>query len=174
MTKFNPIGSALTVVLVLLFLFILIDGAGQPIQARLFPMTVGIIGLVLTSIQLIREIIILVKVVRGGKEEDTSAEDASPEGASDFAITAEEKTRAGKLRAAEQFIWLGALLLSLWLIGFHVAVPMIVGLYLLRHRESWLIVGGVTAGVAAVVLVVFDNLLNLPFPPGQLTQLMGL
>lgn len=174
MSKFNPIGSALTVILVLLFLFILIDGADQPIQARLFPMTVGIIGLALTSIQLIKEIVILVKVVRGREHDDKAADDNSPEGASDFAITAEEKTRTGKLRAAEQFVWLGALLLALWLIGFHVGVPLIVGLYLLRHRESWLIVGGVSAGVAGIVWAVFDNLLNLPFPAGQLTQLVGL
>lgn len=178
MKQWNPIGSVLTVIMVVLFAFILIDGAGQPIQARLFPMTVGIVGLTLSIIQLLKEIVVLVKRGRAhaveGYTEEPEADSSDPSGASDFAITAEEKTKIGRLRAAEQFLWLGGLLLALWLIGFHVAVPLMVGLYLLRHRESWIIIGGVSAGVAVVVWAVFDNLLNLPFPTGILVRMLGL
>lgn len=176
--QWNPIGSVLTVIIFSLFAFILIDGIGQPVQARLFPMTVGLVGLVLSMIQLIKEITILIKRARmqakEGYIDQPDADDNDPSGASDFAITAEEKTRTGRLRAAEQFIWIGGLLLSLWLIGFHIAVPLMVGLYLLRHRESWVIIAGVSAGVAVVVWLVFDNLLNLPFPKGILFRMLGL
>lgn len=169
MKKFNPIGSTLTLVLVILFAFVLFDAMGKPIQARLFPMMVGGIGLALTLVQLFKEIVALLR----WKGEAGSKEDAQ-QGATDFAITDEEKTRAGKLRAAEQFLWIGALVAALWLVGFHVGVPLVVGLYLYRQRESWLIVLGVSAGIAVVVWGAFDQLLNLPFPPGVLMEMLGL
>lgn len=178
MKHWNPIGSILTLIMVALFSFILIDGAGQPIQARLFPMTVGVVGLFLSVIQLIKEFVVIIKRVRAhaveGYVEAPEVATNDPAGASDFAITAEEKTKLGRLRAAEQFLWLGGMIIGLWLIGFHVAVPAMVGLYLLRHRESLFVVGGVTAGVAVVVWAVFDNLLNLPFPTGVLVKMIGL
>jgi hypothetical protein len=167
MSRF-PRRSLITVSLLGVFGYVIFGAVGEPLQAKLFPMTVGVIGLALVLFQLVREL-------RGGLTaagtDGAGQDDAA--GAGDFTITAAERTREGRLRALEQFGWLAGLLLGLWLLGFYVALPLMVALYLLRYRERPLLVGALTVGVALVVWGVFDRLLHLPFPAGKLFVWLG-
>jgi|GEM_PF-1088813 hypothetical protein len=162
--------SMLTLGLLLVFGYVIFEAVGQPIQAKLFPMTVGSVGFGLVAIQFGRELWTAWTESVGG----VAAKAGQQEGATDFAITDIEKTRIGRLRAAEQFGWLAGLLGGLFLLGFYISVPLMVGLYLLRHRESPKLIIAMTVGVALVVWGVFNQLLNLPFPQGLILEWLNL
>jgi hypothetical protein len=71
--------------------------------------------------------------------------------------------------------WLIGFFAAIVLLGYPVAVPLLVFLYLkLQGREGW-VVSGVFAGVVwAVFFAVFDRLLHLPFPAGWIPAWLGL
>ncbi|AFP30224.1 tripartite tricarboxylate transporter TctB family protein [Marinobacter sp. BSs20148] len=165
---FKP--SLVTLGLLFVFGYVVLEAVGQPIQAKLFPMTVGIIGFVLVAIQFGRELWTAWRACEGSLAENTDPQ----EGATDFAITDIEKTSIGRLRAAEQFGWLAGLLGGLFLLGFYISVPLMVCLYLLRHRERPRLIIIMTVGVALVVWGVFNQLLNLPFPQGLILEWLDL
>lgn len=167
--------STITVLLLALFIYIVIGGSGMAIQARLFTLAVGWIGIVIVGIQLIRELVQQFRenaLVAGGNERAVAEEDAVGDQV-DFAVTDEEKTAYGRLAAIEQFGWLWGMILGLWLLGFYISVPAMVGLYLRRHGESWLLTILMTAGIWLAVWGLFNQLLYLPFPRGLVFTLMN-
>lgn len=167
--------STITVLLLVLFVYIVIGGSGMSTQARLFTLAVGWIGIVIVSVQLVRELI--QQRVENRKEASghAFAEEVGegPGGNVDFAVTDEEKTTYGRLAAIEQFGWLWGMIFCLWLLGFYLSVPAMMGLYLRRHGESWLLTLLMTAGIWLAVWGLFHELLYLPFPEGYLFRLIG-
>jgi hypothetical protein len=168
-----PRRSLATVALAVVFGYVIYEVAGQPMQAKLFPMVVGVIGLTLVLITLVRELREGILAARADAASREATGEDNSAGAGDFSITEIEKTREGKLRALEQFGWLAGLLAGLWLLGFYIAVPLLVALYLLRSRERLMLVAPMTAGTAVIVWL-FNELLNLPFPAGQLLVWLNL
>lgn len=168
--SYLPRSSLIPFGLLLIFGYVIFEASGKPMQAKLFPMTVGIIGFLLISVQLARELWTAWKTDPTKTDRKTDQQ----EGAADFAITDVEKSRVGRLRAAEQFAWLAGLLAGLFLLGFYISVPLMVGLYLWRHQESPRFVITMTVGVAVVVWGVFNQLLNLPFPQGLILEWLAL
>ena len=127
----------------------------------MYPWAVSIIALVLLAWQLVREILPTTRV-------------ESHETGADMDFTEDEASSEGKRRTLEMFIWIYGFAAFLWLVGFYVAIPLMVFLYLVRHRESPTltvvlptIAGGLTWGV-------FGYFLHLPFPPGILLEMAGL
>jgi len=145
------------------FAYAVIEAADMPIQARLYPWVVGGVALALLAWQLIRELL-----PRG---DDDGA--ARPTGA-DLDFTEEEASRAGRRRALELFGWLYGFAALLWLIGFFLAIPLMVGLYLARSRESALMIAALAGGAGLATWLIFGHFLHLPFPPGLLVELAGL
>lgn len=164
--SYLPRSSLVTLGLLLIFGYVIFEAVGKPMQAKLFPMTVGVIGFVLMVIQLGWELWTVWKTEHTKPDRKANQQ----EGAADFAITDVEKSRIGRLRAAEQFGWLAGLLAGLFLIGFYISVPLMVGLYLWRHHESPKFIITMTVGTAVVVWGVFNQLLNLPFPQGLIIE----
>lgn len=164
--SYFPRSSLVTLSLLLIFGYVIFEALGKPMQAKLFPMTVGILGFLLIAIQLVRELWTAWKKDHTKPEGETKEEG----GAADFAITDVEKSRIGRLRAAEQFAWLAGLLAGLFLLGFYISLPLMVGLYLWRHQESPRFIFIMTVSVAVVVWGVFNQLLNLPFPQGLMLE----
>lgn len=161
---------ALTAIFFALFVYLVVESLGFSIQARLFPLIIGVVGAVLTGIQLIREI----KSSLSSETTSEADQGSQPQaGNSDFAITESELTREGRLRALEQFGWLGALLLSIWLFGFYLGVPLLVGLYMLREKEKLTLILPAVAAVAVVIWGVFHKLISLPFPEGVVLNALG-
>ncbi len=167
--------STITVLLLLLFIYIVIGGSGMSAQARLFTLAVGWIGIGVIAVQLVRELIqqYSENQIMASGQSLAEQEDEGPGGNVDFAVTDEEKTTYGRLAAIEQFGWLWGMIFCLWLLGFYISVPAMMGLYLRRNGESWLLTILMTAGIWLAVWGLFHELLYLPFPEGYLFRLLG-
>lgn len=91
--------------------------------------------------------------------------------ARDFQLSIGKDTVRRTLAAAG---WIFAFFAAIVLLGFPVAVPLFVFLYLrLQGRESWLVCIVMTAAVWGVFYGLFDLLLHLPFPAGWLLAWLG-
>lgn len=158
--RFQP-RTLLTLSLIAMFAYVVIAASDMPIQAKLYPWTIGLIALTLLTYQLVREIL-------------PSAEENSRETGVDFDFTKEEASPEGRRRALELFAWLYGFAALLWLIGYYLAIPLMVFLYLLRHRETRTIMIALPLGAGTATWGVFGYFLHLPFPPGVLLEMAGL
>lgn len=168
--------STITVLVFLIFSYVYNFGSGLSSQAGLFPLMIGLAGMLLSGAQLLKELrqsFLDIQQMRSGhgavekKPKDTS-------GAVDFEISEEEETKIGRLRALEQFGWLFGMLAGLYYLGFYITLPLMVILYTLRYREKWWMALALGAGLWFVVWALFSNLLNLPFPKGVALTFLGL
>jgi hypothetical protein len=70
--------------------------------------------------------------------------------------------------------WILAFFAAIVLLGFPIAIPLFVFLYLkLQGREGWLLSIVMTAAIWGVFYGLFDLLLHLPFPAGWLFTWLG-
>jgi len=137
-----------------------VSGAGTiaaldwPLKAKLFPMVIGIPLFCLAAAEVAW--ILLAKVA-----EEKMPEDEVPP----------EVARRRSLLAAA---WILGFLASVVLLGFPIAVPLFVLLYLkLQGRERWGISIAITLGTWTLFYGLFDRLLHLPFPAGWLFSWTG-
>jgi len=137
-----------------------VSGAGTiaaldwPLKAKLFPMVIGIPLFCLAAAEVAW--ILLAKVA-----EEKMPEDEVPP----------ELARRRSLLAAA---WILGFLAAVVLLGFPIAVPLFVLLYLkLQGRERWGISIAITLGTWALFYGLFDRLLHLPFPAGWLFSWTG-
>lgn len=158
--RFQP-RTILTLLFILVFAYVVYAAWDMPIQAKLYPWTVGLIALALLAYQLVREIM-------------PSDTENSRETGVDIDFTDEEASREGKRKALELFGWLYGFALLLWLLGFFVSVPLMVLAYMLRHRESMVMTISLPVGCGLVTWIVFGHFLHLPFPPGIILEALGL
>jgi hypothetical protein len=121
-----------------------------PWKAALFPLVIGIPLFCLATTELLWALF--------GMEEKREATDTG-----------------AQRRVARVAAWMIAFFAAIALLGFPVAVPLFVFLYLkLQGGEAWVMSIGLTAGVFAVFYGLFDALLHLPFPAGWLWGWLGL
>ena len=70
--------------------------------------------------------------------------------------------------------WMLAFFAAILLLGFPIAVPLFVFLYLrLQGREGWVVSIVMTAAIWGVFYGLFDLMLHLPFPAGWLLSWFG-
>jgi hypothetical protein len=70
--------------------------------------------------------------------------------------------------------WILAFFAAIVLLGFPIAVPLFVLLYLkLQGREGWVLSLVVTLAIWGVFYGLFDLMLHLPFPAGWLVEWLG-
>jgi hypothetical protein len=94
-----------------------------------------------------------------------------PGEARDFQLSIGNDTVRRTLVAAG---WIFGFFAAVVLLGFPVAVPLFVFLYLkLQGRESWVVSIAMTAAVSGVFYGLFDLMLHLPFPAGWLLAWLG-
>lgn len=136
-----------------------VSGAGTiaafdwPLKAKLFPMVIGIPLFCLAAAEVAW--ILLAKA-----PEEEMPDEVPP-----------ELARRRSLLAAA---WILGFLASVVLLGFPIAVPLFVLLYLkLQGRERWGISIAITLGTWALFYGLFDLLLHLPFPAGWLLSWFG-
>ena len=153
--------TVLTLFFIVVFAYVVFESQDMPEQARMYPYTISIIALVLLAWQLLREIL-------------PSRVVESRETGADVDFTEEEASSEGKKRTLELFVWIYGFGLALWLIGFFVAIPVMVFAYLLRHREGWIVTIAMPAVAGGATWGLFNNLLHLPFPPGVIFEMLGL
>ncbi|HEV8107953.1 MAG TPA: tripartite tricarboxylate transporter TctB family protein [Burkholderiales bacterium] len=148
--------------LALSLLIMIVSGYGVvaatawPWKAALFPLVIGVPLFALAAAEALWTLF--------------GAEPASEE-ARDFQLSIGTDTVHRTLVAAG---WIFAFFAAIVLIGFPIAVPLFVFLYLkLQGREGWGISIAITLGTWAVFYGLFDLLLHLPFPAGWLLSWSG-
>jgi hypothetical protein len=93
----------------------------------------------------------------------------------DFQIASNLPSKVAARRTLEALGWMLGFLAAIALLGFPVAVPVFVFLFLkLQGRERWGFSLAFSAAVWGFFYAVFDRLLHLPFPAGWIQGWLGL
>jgi len=149
--------AQITFSLFILFFFVLFLWMARdwPLQARLFPLAIGIPMLVIAAVRL------------GLDLKGTAAKTSPPESRVDFQFTQGMDIAQVTRRTITMFLWIWGGLLSVWLFGFAFTIPLLVFLYLkVQSGESWLLSMGLAVSAWLILWGLFDKLLHLPFPRG--------
>ena len=147
------------------FAFFIYEAREWRLQARLYPWAIGIPMLVLAPAQLVLEL-------RGKTRRDSSGNAPVD---FQFTYTQTVDKSVSRRRTFNIFSWIFGFLVSVWLLGFSLSVPLLVFLYLkFQAREGWLLSVLFTAASWLLFWGLFDRLLHLPFPEGQLFIWLGL
>ncbi|MBI4528812.1 MAG: tripartite tricarboxylate transporter TctB family protein [Deltaproteobacteria bacterium] len=153
-------------VILVFFIVFVYQAKDWRLQARLYPWAIGIPMLVLAVTLLVREL-----MGKDKKQEDGPGSTNAPV---DFRFSHAGQTGARR-RTLNIFGWIFGFFFGIWFVGFAIAVPVFVFLYLkVRGGEGWGISLGLTACAWFAFWGLFTWLLNLPFPDGQLMVWLGL
>jgi len=132
-------------------------------QARLYPWAIGIPMLILAIIQVILDL-------KGVKAKQST--DAAPV---DFQFTKEIEPAIAKKRAITMFAWLFGFFIAILLVGFSIAIPLMMFTYMrFQGKESWVLSLVLTVIAFTCYYLLFVRVLNLPFPEGLLLPWLGL
>ncbi|HET8568990.1 MAG TPA: tripartite tricarboxylate transporter TctB family protein [Candidatus Limnocylindria bacterium] len=119
--------------------------------ARTFPMAVAVFGLVLALLALV-----LPARKADAPEPDELSDDVR------------------RRRTAAAVGWIAAFFLAVWALGFLVAIPLATVAYLRACGERWPVTAAIAAASWAFVYGLFDRVLHVPLPPGELLRAAGL
>jgi hypothetical protein len=148
-------------VFVIFFIVFLYEAREWRMQARLYPMAIGIPMLILAIIQVILDL----------KGVERKQADAAPV---DFQFAQSVEPVLARKRTLNIFGWLLGFFIGIWLLGFNVTIPLMVFGYLkIQSGEKWWLSLTLTAIAWAFFWTLFVWLLNLPFPDGLIFTLMG-
>ena len=142
------------------------EARGWPVQASLMAWLIGLPTAALLALQLAREIL---GVPDRADPAPGGEEGFFPSGAAAAADPAEERRRTAAIIG-----WVLGFAAAIWLAGFQFGVALATLLYLRSAGEGWLTAGGVTAGVLAAVVLVFDCGMHVFFAEGKLLVWTGL
>jgi hypothetical protein len=145
------------VVLVVVFAYAAVTALGYPEEARLLPLAVALPGLVLAVLH----VALSLRPQTGAPAEPPDENEP---------LTTAERTR----RTAQIAAWIAGIFLAIYLVGFQIAVPLAAVAYLrVMAREAWL-ASGIVAGLCwGLVFGIFDRVLHIPLPTGQLLRMLG-
>jgi len=130
-----------------------------PLKARLFPIAIGIPVFCMAAAEL----------VWGMLRPDARL------ATMDFRFAEHLPSKIAARRTAIAIGWMLGFLAGIALVGFPVAVPLMVFLYAkLQGPEPWGLSLALAVGVWALFYGVFDRLLHLPFPAGWIQAWLGL
>lgn len=162
--KLRP--PAIFSLLALIFFCVFVyEAQGWRMQARLYPYVIGIPMLIFALVQFILDL-------RGVKAKESS--DGAP---MDFQFAAQKEMDPAivRLRTITMFSWLFGFFGAIWLLGYPIAIPLMVFTYLkFQSNESWKLSIGLTVIAWVFFYTLFVRLLNLPFPEGWLITQLGL
>ena len=150
--------------IVFIFLvFFVYEAREWRLQARLYPWAIGIPMLVLALAQVFADL----KGVIKSKPSDNAPVDFQFGQAMDSTLALR--------RTLNIFSWIFGFLIGIWLLGFSLAIPAMVFLYLkVQSGEKWILSLLLTGAAWFLFWGLFDWLLRLPFPDGQLFIWLGL
>lgn len=140
-----------TLVIVGFFAWTLWEAREWWFRARLFPWAIGFAGLALALLQFIYDGAALAKSMRAGRE-----------------VKSDEESAVAQQRTVKMVAWILGFFAAIWSLGFSVAVPLTILVYLKGAQERWPI-SIALAGLGWLAFYgLFDHLLHVPFPEGQL------
>ena len=145
--------------LILLFAWALRESWDWPWRTRLFPWTIGWPVLAVIVTQLVRDLWKL----QGQKVEVRAIQTTVPI----------QATSIGRRRMIGIWASFFGFLLVIWLVGFYIAVPITMLLYLkLAGHEKWPISLAIAAAAWLIFSWTFNCSLHVPFPQGLLVTLL--
>src|SRR5262249_33749167 len=156
--------------LLCLFGAMLWESTSWPLAARIVPTIVGLFAIVSCGLSLANEIFGVAPVKA----------DSEPSGAAKAGISTKIHMDIGAttghlpgavilLRGFRFFAWMAAFLTSMAMIGLIPTVPIFVVAYMrLEGPERWRHALAMAAVMTALIYVVFDQLLSIPWPPTPL------
>lgn len=148
---------------ILFFAYFIYEAREWRLQARLYPWAIGIPMLVLALLHFFLELV-------GVSDRKASSGDAPV----DFRFTQSMDSTVARARTITILSWILGFLVAIWLLGFALAIPALAFGYLkLQSREGWGISIGLTGVVWLLFWGLFERLLRLPFPEGQLFTWLG-
>lgn len=87
--------------------------------------------------------------------------------AMEFKLSEQTPGRTGAGRTLLAIVWMVGILAGIVLLGYPLAIPLLILLYLkLQGREGWVFSGVFVLAVWGIFYAVFDQLLHLTFPAG--------
>lgn len=157
--RFRP-GSVLTCFFLVLFAAAIILGWQWPVIAKLMAVyVVAIPGLVLSLIQLFREVVAWEKPAVQG----TSAFEADEV----FDVRLEKRTEIW--RTVGFFGWFAGEAAAIWLLGMVIGLPLLILLYtLIEGKEKWRVSLCMSGGIFLLIWGLFEYLLEMRWPAGAL------
>ena len=161
--KIKPAALFSLVVLIFFCVFVY-EAKDWRMQARLYPWAIGIPMLICAIVQLILDL-------KGVKAKQSS--DGAP---MDFQFQQTDVSPEDvRKRTITMFAWMFGFFAMIWLVGYVVAIPLMVFGYLkFQSNEAWGL--SITLTVIAFIFfyALFVRLLNLPFPDGVAQTMLGL
>ena len=143
--------------MVLVFAFAVFEARAWQMHARLLPWVIGFPMLILTISQLVLDI----------REIGNSVQEAKP-------VTGGIPANVARRRAIWILAWILGLFLAIWLLGFHISVPLFTFLYLkIESEENWWLAILLSVVAWGFLFGLFDWILKLPFPEGELVNWLG-
>jgi TctA family transporter len=167
--------------LLILFLVMLSQSFDWAFAARIVPTIVGVGAILFCSLSLINDIfglherngVVKAAGAAGGTGEVAAGEEADDEPQRPQKIHMDIASKTAHLpgsvilsRGFMFFGWMAGFMLVMWIIGLIPAVPIFILSYMrLEGREKWRIAVPMAVCVVALIYVVFDQLLAIPWPP---------
>lgn len=153
MRKYNICFIA-TILLILALFFIL--SLGYPFRARIMPMIIIALAIIIAAVIMIKDILSLRKQasLKGGPNQLDSV----------------HKAESKQMRFSMVLVWSLSLPLTIWLLGFLIALPVFVLAYIRLNGEKWQ--WAITGSLAMLVVVYFGfgRMLNMPLDAGFLIE----
>ena len=155
----NRASLGLAVVIMLLAGWGTLSALAWPWKAKLFPLVIGIPLFCLAAAEALW-------IVFGSRSERQAA--------ADFQLSTDQAPAVARRRTMVAAAWTVGFFVLIVLVGFQIAVPVLVFAYLkLQGKEGWIFTTVFTAAVWGFFYGLFDLLLHLPFPPGVLLEWLG-
>ena len=129
-----------------------------PLKAKLFPLVIGIPLFCLAAAEALWAFF--------GRGERQAA--------TDFQLSTDQAPEVARRRTLVAAGWTVGFFILIVLLGFQIAVPVLVFAYLkIQGKEGWIFTIVFTAAVWGFFYGLFDLLLHLPFPRGVLLEWLG-
>ena len=144
------------------FVYLVWEAQEWRLQARLYPLAIGIPMIVLAVINIVQEL-------SGPKKEAASNTPV------DFQLTQTVEPAVAVRRTLTMLSWIVGFLAGIWVLGFSITIAgMTFGFLKIQNRERWVMSLVLTASAWLVYYVVFERTLLLPFPEGQIFRWLGM
>ncbi|GAA4338325.1 tripartite tricarboxylate transporter permease [Pigmentiphaga soli] len=154
----------LPAVLLCLFAAMLAQALTWNLYARIIPLIVGAGAVVFCAASLFTE---LCKATPAARQPGGMPAVPAAAGHMDVASSIAHLTGRQVLgRGAVFFLYLAGFMASMWLIGLIPTVPVFVSVLMyVEGRERWRVIAPMAAGMTLLIYGVFDQLLEVPWPP---------
>ncbi len=152
--------SVMTLVIAIALAAALISSLSWPLRASILVLTLGSVGLVLTIVQLSREL-------------KATTADALKSSGMDIELTDNQELHKAPLRALDIWAWLAGFIIAIWLVGFFVAVTLWAFLYSFLHGARWYLALFITLFCLLFLWGLFERIVHVPWPEPFLLYLIG-